>query len=150
MKEVFGNLITLGQQGTFDVIVHGCNCQHTMGAGIAKSIKQAFPTAYQADLATSKGRRSKLGTYSSASVVGEHDLTVLNAYTQFDYRGSGRKVDYEAVRSVFAAIKRDFSGKRIGIPLIGAGLARGDWSILSAIIKEELQGEDCTLVRFQK
>ena len=41
-----------------------------------------------------------------------------------------------------------FGGKRIGYPLIGAGLAGGDWQIISAIINEELVGENHTLVRF--
>jgi len=44
-------------------------------------------------------------------------------------------------------IKNDFSGKRIGYPLIGAGLAGGNWRIISKIIDEELNGEDHTLVK---
>ena len=32
--------------------------------------------------------------------------------------------------------------------LIGAGLAGGDWKVISKIISEELQGEDYTLVEF--
>ena len=43
-------------------------------------------------------------------------------------------------------LKRDFSGKRIGYPRIGAGLAGGDWSTIYQIIDDELQGEDQTLV----
>jgi O-acetyl-ADP-ribose deacetylase (regulator of RNase III) len=45
-------------------------------------------------------------------------------------------------------VKRRFAGRRIGYPRIGAGLARGDWSIISTIIDEELAGEDHTLVDF--
>ena len=45
-------------------------------------------------------------------------------------------------------VKHHFSGKRIGYPLIGAGLAGGDWGAISAIIDEELAGEDHTLVEF--
>jgi len=40
-------------------------------------------------------------------------------------------------------------GMRIGYPLIGAGLAGGDWTIISAIIDEELKGEDHALVIYQ-
>jgi O-acetyl-ADP-ribose deacetylase (regulator of RNase III) len=149
MKTIKGDLLNYGKNGTFDVIIHGCNCQNTMGAGIAKSIKRAFPDAYKADQATRKGDRKKLGSYSSASVELEgHTLTVVNAYTQFHYGGSGVRADYNAIRKVFALIKQDFSGARIGYPLIGAGLARGDWSLISQIIEEELEGEDHTLVRF--
>ena len=88
MKSVEGDLLKLAGQGHFDVIVHGCNCFCTMGAGIAKSIRDQFPAAYEADLATPKGDRDKLGTYSVAKViVGEHSFDVVNAYTQFHWRG---------------------------------------------------------------
>jgi O-acetyl-ADP-ribose deacetylase (regulator of RNase III) len=43
------------------------------------------------------------------------------------------------------AIKTAFSGKRIGYPKIGAGLAGGDWDIIYPIICEELAGEHHTL-----
>ena len=72
----------------------------------------------------------------------------MNAYAQFNYRGRGRKADYDAMKSVFQAIKQDFAGQRIGYPLIGAGLAGGDWVIISEIIDEALEGEDHTLVEF--
>lgn len=70
----------------------------------------------------------------------------MNGYSQFDYRGRGVLVDYEAVRGVMREVKRRFGGQRIGYPEIGAGLARGDWATISAIIDEELAGEDHTLV----
>ena len=34
--------------------------------------------------------------------------------------------------------------------MIGGGLAGGDWNIISAIINEELAGEDHTLVKYKK
>ena len=157
MRIVRGDLLALAAAGEFDVIVHGCNCRNTMGAGIAKSIKQQFPTAYEADLATEKGSRAKLGDYSAATVDCDgREITIVNAYTQFDWRPprekpgiEGFNANYEAIRSVFAKIKIDFAGKRIGYPMIGAGLAGGDWTVISKIIVEELCGEDHTLVEYQ-
>ena len=43
-------------------------------------------------------------------------------------------------------MKAEFSGLRIGYPLIGAGLAGGDWGIIEKTISEELEGEDHSLV----
>ena len=121
-----------------------------MGAGIAKAVRDQFPAAYEADLATEEGSREKLGSYSSAEVaIDDHQLTVVNAYTQFNYRGAGIKADYEAIREVFGKIRSDFKGKRIGYPMLGAGLAGGDWDTISSIIHEELKGEDHTLVVFK-
>ena len=42
MNRISGDLIYLAQSGEVDLIVHGCNCFCTMGAGIAKGIKAAF------------------------------------------------------------------------------------------------------------
>lgn len=147
MKVVKGDLLSLALDGNFDVIIHGANCQCTMGAGIAKAIRASFPEAYQADLATSKGDRAKLGTISHATVERDgHTITVVNAYTQLHYRGRGCKVDYDAIRTAVRAVRQSFGGKRIGYPRIGAGLGGGDWTTISAILDEELDGEDHTLV----
>jgi len=149
MKTVKGDLIKLAIKGEFDIIIHGCNCFCTMGAGTAKAIKAEFPEAFKADQGTEKGDKSKLGSFTHATTVRNgHSITVINAYTQFNYRGKGLKADYDAIRDVFKELKSQFAGKRFGFPLIGAGLAGGDWEIISEIISEELQGEDFTLVEF--
>jgi O-acetyl-ADP-ribose deacetylase (regulator of RNase III) len=150
VKVVNGDLIELALAGEFNVIAHGCNCFCTMGAGIAKSIKQHFPEAFEADVKTAKGDREKLGTYSVAKVNhANKSLVVVNAYTQYHWQGSGVKADYAAIRNVFAAIKKDFAGSHIAFPKIGAGLAGGDWSSIARIISEELAGMRLTLVVYQ-
>lgn len=121
-----------------------------MSAGIAKQIRAQFPEAYAADRKTPKGSPEKLGTISTAQVQrGHHSFTVVNAYTQFDWRGTGVKADYEAIRSAMRQVKRSFAGARIGYPQLGAGLAGGDWSVISEIIAQELAGEDHTLVIYE-
>ena len=39
-----------------------------------------------------------------------------------------------------------FSGKHIGLPKIGAGLAGGDWNIIKKIIQTELKDCKVTVV----
>lgn len=149
MIKVKGDLIKLALKGKFDVIVHGCNCFCTMNRGIARSIRIEFPEALEADLKTEKGDRSKLGTFTYARVIRSiYKIGIINAYIQYDYRGEGVKVDYDSVRTVFRNLKHYFKYKRVGIPLIGAGLAGGNWDIISEIILKELDGVDLTLVRF--
>jgi len=150
-SEIHGDLLQLALAGRFDVIIHGCNCQCTMGAGIAKQIKAQFPEAYKADLETVKGAEEKLGAISTARIKrGDIEFVIINGYTQRHWRGQGVKADYVAIRSVMRQVKMNFSGCRIGYPQIGAGLAGGNWSEISAIIERELQGEDHTLVLFQR
>jgi O-acetyl-ADP-ribose deacetylase (regulator of RNase III) len=157
MQRIRGDLLELGASGHFDVIIHGCNCMNTMGKGIALSVRQRFPDAYAVDQATEPGAREKLGTYTCAKVNCKnnndyHVLTIVNAYTQYHYNPkfalNGVNVDYQALRDAFRRIKQDFAGQRIGYGLIGAGLAGGDWTIISEIIDEELVGEDHTLVEY--
>jgi len=151
MAKIKGDLIKLAIEGEFDVIVHGCNCFCNMGAGIAKTIKQKFPEAYDADLATNEGDKTKLGEISWAQTETENGkLIIVNGYTQFNWSGKGTLANYEAIRGVFKKTKEQFSGLRIGYPAIGAGLAKGDWSIISKIIEEELKGENHTFVEYQK
>lgn len=179
MKTVKGDLLWLGRSGVFDVIIHGCNCFNTMGAGIARSVMTHFPEAYAVDLTTEVGALEKLGTYTWAEVdcyvddpadangnfvstygdsnrCRHHKLTVVNAYTQWLPAGNLKspygdqcEVDYDAVRFAFRRIRADFAGKKLAYPLIGAGLGEGDWNIIARIIDEELRGEDHTLVVFQ-
>lgn len=149
MNVITGDLLQLALAGRFDVIVHGCNCQCAMGKGIALSIKQQFPEAHDADLRTPKGDRTKLGSISTAAIDRPPArFVVVNAYTQFHWRGKGVLADYDAIRSAFHHVKKQFGGRRIGYPKIGAGLAKGDWATIAAIIDEELSGEDHTLVEF--
>jgi len=120
-----------------------------MGAGIAKAIRDTFPAAFEADRETRKGDRSKSGTISSARIeVGERELTVVNAYTQFHWRGRKPLVDYEAIRTAFSVIRARFDGMRIGYPRIGAGLAGGDWRRIASILDEQLEGQRHTLVEY--
>ena len=154
MKEVTGDLVAMAESGLFDVIAHGCNIFCTMGKGIAKQIREVFPEAYSADRRTTPGEYNKLGTVTYAEIR-THGLVVVNAYTQPEFWRVGQPrgqvfVDYDAVRMCFRKIKRNWggTGRRFGIPLIGAGLAGGDWSIISKIIESEMAGEDLTLVHF--
>ncbi len=147
MKTVKGDLIQMALDGEFDVIVHGCNCFCTMGRGIAKQIKQTFPQAYEADLNTIKGDKAKLGTISYATIEGKK-LIIVNAYTQYNWRGKGVKIDYNAIAKAFKIIKKNFSGLRIGYPAIGAGLGGGDWAEIADIINKSLKGENHTFVQY--
>jgi O-acetyl-ADP-ribose deacetylase (regulator of RNase III) len=150
MRTVKGDLIALAKQGDFDVIVHGCNCFHAMGGGLAVQVKRHFPEAYAADMATPYGDRAKLGTCSVAvATTPAGALTIVNAYTQFQpSMGRGVDVDYDAVRDAMAWVKAHYAGKRIGLPQIGAGLAGGDWARIEAIIARQLGGEDVSIVIF--
>jgi O-acetyl-ADP-ribose deacetylase (regulator of RNase III) len=106
-----------------------------------------FPEAYTIDQGTNYADALKLGTYSKAKIVrGPVSFDIINAYTQYGCGTDKVRVEYCAVNCVFKKIKEDYAGKRIGYPMIGAGLAGGDWRLISQMIDIALFEEDHTLV----
>jgi O-acetyl-ADP-ribose deacetylase (regulator of RNase III) len=151
MKEIQGDLIHMAIAGDFDVIAHSCNCFNTMGSGIAGRIAKELPEAMLADKKTKRGDASKLGTILPVEIERNSiKFIVVNAYGQYNYGTNKVNADYNAIRKCFMEVKKQFSGKRIGICKLGAGLAGGDWTIISKIIEEEMVGEDLTLVLFNE
>lgn len=165
LKYKVGDLLDAALSGDVNVIAHGCNCYNTMGSGIAPQIKRFFPAAYQVDLATKKGDKGKLGTFTYAQMwAGEcgsdsnHCIGIYNLYTQFGFWGRNkglRDLDYNAMYDAFDAMTKDlnnFDGLiKIGLPKIGAGLAGGDWDIIEVIIEKTLiaSGHDVTIYTLQ-
>jgi O-acetyl-ADP-ribose deacetylase (regulator of RNase III) len=150
MKTITGDIFELAENGTFDVIIHGCNCENKMASGLSKQVKDLYPAAFDADRNFNfRNIDEKLGLISGTRVYrkdGSGYFHIINAYTQLHALGNGVLVDYRAVRSAFRNIKNNFMGSKIAYPKIGAGKARGDWDTISKIIEAELQGEDHTLV----
>lgn len=149
-REVEGNLITLFQNGEFDVIIHGANCHNIMGAGIAKTIAETYPIALQRDkeFILPVGNMERLGNFSRA-VMKDKDNNpkwILNAYTQYN---PGRNLDYNALELVLKKINFTFSPEKIGLPLIGCGIAGGNWNVVKKIIQRQMKGCDVTIVHFK-
>ncbi len=172
-KEIKGNLISLAQIGSFDVIAHGCNCHCAMGAGIAPQMARAFGAdKFPMETQTLAGDINKLGTIdykelevSTMSCIPKgytgictqelrYPLIVVNAYTQFGFgsnhsNGSSKPVDYEAITLCMRKMNYEFKGKHIGLPKIGCGLAGGSWRKVKNIIKRELYNCDVTIVIYK-
>ena len=143
------DLIELGKSDEFDMIAHGCNCFCTMGSGVAKTIREEFPSAFEADKQTIRGDIRKLGTYTVGKVYKYKTeiLKVINCYTQFNY---GRDKDvlyanYAAIELCMLKINAKFPNSKIAMPYIGCGLANGDWAIVEEIIRKQLTDLDVTI-----
>ncbi len=157
LKRVKGNLIDLAEAGEFDIIVHGCNCQNTMGSGIAREMRERYPGVYQADtLATKQWKNpvAKLGNFSTYSTVhNNHVFVVINAYTQLHFMPRG--VDHFEYESFYLILKKleSFEGLRFGFPYIGMGLAGGNSERIMGMLenfakKIAEKGGTVTLVEF--
>ena len=121
-----------------DVIGHGCNCFNNMGGGIALQVKKELVEAYNADFyGTEIGDRSKMGTFTKAKSNGK---TVYNLYTQYKYGHDKVYVEYDHLETALKNLREDLGDKlhdvKIGLPLIGCGLARGSWRVVSKIVEK--------------
>jgi O-acetyl-ADP-ribose deacetylase (regulator of RNase III) len=141
IKVHVGDLLSV-QRG---LIVHGCNAQGVMGSGVAKAIRDKYPAAYY----KYQNRFAMDGLNLGQIVwhVPQEGLLIANAITQDKFGGTERHVDYWAIRKAFQRIKFVLegalftSGIEAHFPMIGAGLANGDWKIISKIIDETIPDE---------
>lgn len=165
-QEIKGNIIKLAKEGKFDVIAHGCNCLCNMGAGLAPQMVKAFGCD-KFEMETYHSIE-KLGNIDYQTfVLGENamwnlndadnkrnepELTVVNAYTQYNYglkKGQPIPLDYNAVSLCFKKMNNTFKGKHIGLPLIGCGKAGGNWEMVKRIMLREFTDCKVTVVFFE-
>ena len=159
MKIVKGNLIDLAEAGDFDIIVQGCNCHCTMGSGIAREIRERYPQAYSADLATEQGDYNKLGNYTMAPSSfnsGESKFVIVNAYTQYNFNKNWETRDvfeYDSFKLILQKLAYLYPTARFGFPMIGMGLAGGNKTRIMGMLAEfsltiSESGGSFTLVEF--
>lgn len=131
-----GDLVELYKRG--ESIAHGCNCFHTMGAGVAKQIADYCKWAVAIDRETVHGDENKLGTFSMATRIhgpGDNEHHCFNLYTQYY---PGPHLDYPALVSCMIELNNWGKNKVfppvIYMPRIGCGIAGGDWNIVEQCI----------------
>jgi O-acetyl-ADP-ribose deacetylase (regulator of RNase III) len=136
IKEIEGDLLQQFDKETIDIIVHGCNCFHLMGAGIAGQIRYRYPAAYDEDRRTPCGDITKLGTYSTMVLKKPRSKKVrkvINMYTQFE---PGARFEYKAFRDALKRLAREYSKQDVvfGFPEIGCGIGGGQWPYVKDIL----------------
>jgi O-acetyl-ADP-ribose deacetylase (regulator of RNase III) len=124
---------------TEDAFGHGCNCQSTMGSGVAKAVRAKYPEMYhEADCKSMFSKEEKLGKYTFQLLP--NNKIGYNIYSQFDYKGRNvgkMDLDYGALENGLMGVCLDLSNrglKTLALPLIGCGLAGGNWNIVEGIL----------------
>lgn len=127
-----GCVVEAFMRGEYIALLHQANCFNTMNSGVAKTVRELFPRAYDADCMTVKGDVNKLGTFSLANIK-ELNAYIVNLYGQYAYGKDGRK--YTQVANLEHALKMFAEKFRIAgdlnlqvcMPRIGCGLGGADW-----------------------
>lgn len=128
---VKGDIIEVARDLQVTAVAHGCNCFHTMGAGVAKRLSTVYPQVLKEDKSTPWGDINKLASFSKA-YCGMGGW-IYNLYTQYTYGVRGAvMINWAAFETSFCAMVDDLVAVidscqlSIAIPPIGTGLAGGD------------------------
>lgn len=124
------------------IICHQVNCQGKMGSGVAKQIREKYPTAYRQYVnicADKKGDPSAL--LGTAQFVYGTDRIVVNMFAQNKYGyDKALYTSYMAFTACLQNIARQVApGETIAMPYkIACGLAGGDWNVVYKLIENVL------------
>ena len=123
------------------IICHQVNCKGAMGAGLAKQIRNRFPSVYNTYRNADECGKLSLGAVIFANVLENNKNQVVANLCGQD--GYGRMIiytDYNAVRSCLETVKAyavNHKLKSIAIPYgMSCGLAGGKWDKIFSIINE--------------
>lgn len=145
-----------------DVIGHCCNCQNTMGSGIARFLRDKWPVVYDADTEATKASKVNLGAFSIAKINDPKSQIkrVFNLYGQDLYGRDARMVNYEAIYQALSSMASLVKSK--GVPLgftkvgfphgMGCVRAGGDWRIVEKMIEVAFEntGLEVMICRYDK
>lgn len=150
-----GNLLLAND---VEVIGHQANCQNTFGSGIARTIKELYPEAYEADCIAATDKVNKLGEISFAK-IGPNAYNppakyIFNLYGQNLYGKGTRQTNYEALYSALEKMANklkpteqdkmmfDFDrSPTVGFPYqMGSFRGGGSWDIVSRLIEVAFDG----------
>ena len=142
VKIIKSDMVASYKNNELDAYAHQCNCFCTMKRGIAPLLAKANPDVRKVDNETIRGDKGKLGDFSVAETKGFPLL--FNIYGQYHWSkykvAPNRNTDYEALQEGLWKVKKHLTNtdkNTLGLPLIGCGLAGGDWEgVVLPMIKE--------------
>jgi O-acetyl-ADP-ribose deacetylase (regulator of RNase III) len=121
-------------------IVHGCNSHGVMGSGVAAIVRKKYPGAHNAYL--ERYRQEGLIVGSIVPHWETEKLCIVNAVTQ---KNMGHDKDvvyasYPGILASFIQIADLYHDKPMPVhfPLIGCGLANGNWNVVKDLILQGL------------
>jgi O-acetyl-ADP-ribose deacetylase (regulator of RNase III) len=134
-----------------EAFAHGCNCQGSMGAGIAVGFRDRYPTMYEAYRTLCKAKPRQFNPGDCWLWKADHQPWVFNLATQETY-WHGRAT-YPAVETALTDMRRqaDAEGiERIALPRIGVGMGRLSWKKVKAIIERVFSDWSGTVIVYEE
>jgi O-acetyl-ADP-ribose deacetylase (regulator of RNase III) len=132
-------------------IAHGCNCQGSMGAGVAKGLRERYPEMFAEyrRMCKAEPRAFNLGDAWMWRAPG--GLVIFNLGTQERFWHA--RASYEAIETAFRNMKQQADTNGIGsiaIPRIGTGYGGLSWKKVRAIVEKVFGGWGGTLYVYEE
>jgi O-acetyl-ADP-ribose deacetylase (regulator of RNase III) len=130
---------------------HGCNCQGSMGAGIAKTFRARYPEMYEEYRTRCKAEPRRFNLGDSWLWKTRNAPSVFNLGTQEGYWRA--RASYDAVEAALRAMKEQADSEgitRIAMPRIGVGYGGLSWKKVKAIIEAVFRDWPGTLVVYEE
>jgi O-acetyl-ADP-ribose deacetylase (regulator of RNase III) len=132
-------------------LAHDCNCQGSMGAGVAKSFKEHYPAMYEEYRSRCKAEPREFNLGDCFLWKEEGKPSVFNLGTQEHYwRGHA---SYEAIATALENMKTQADAEgidTIALPRIGVGYGGLSWRKIRDIIERVFQDWPGTLYVYEE
>ena len=118
-------------------LAHGCNCQGSMGAGIATGFRDRYPAMYAEYRRCCKAEPREFNLGDAWLWKADEQPWVFNLGTQEHYWRA--RASYEAIEQALRRMREraDAEGVRsIAIPRIGVGYGGLSWKKVRAIVEQ--------------
>jgi O-acetyl-ADP-ribose deacetylase (regulator of RNase III) len=132
-------------------LAHGCNCQGSMGAGVATGFRDRYPEMFAEYRRRCKARPREFNLGDAFLWKEPSKPWVFNLGTQ---EGVWRaRASYEAVESALQDMREQADREGVGsiaIPRIGAGYGGLSWKKVRAIVEKTFAGWPGTLYFYEE
>jgi O-acetyl-ADP-ribose deacetylase (regulator of RNase III) len=146
---VAGNLFT--NRFGARALVHGCNCQGSMGAGIARGFRDRYPRMYEEYRRRCKAQPRRFNLGDAWLWKADDRPWVFNLGTQEGYWRA--RASYEAIETALAKMRKKANCegiKSIAIPRIGVGYGGLSWKKVRALVEKVFTDWAGTLYIYEK
>jgi len=132
----------------YDIIVIGVNLYYQMAHGIQLKVMLNYPYAYEKNMETRYGDKTKLGTIIEAAKEGEPTFC-LCFICEGNFRPDLKKdyLSYEALENALKLINIRYKGKKVACPFLGNSRfdGNGDKDRILEIFNKSITNLDVTI-----
>jgi O-acetyl-ADP-ribose deacetylase (regulator of RNase III) len=128
----------------------GCNCQGSMGAGIAKTFRERYPEMFDEYRRRCKSEPRQFNLGDCWLWKADKHPWVFNLATQERYWRA--RASYEAIETALQSMRQQADAEgltRIAMPRIGVGYGGLSWKKVRAIVEAVFGDWDGTLVVYE-